>query len=217
MATQVATSSTALVTETTPVRERRRFNVAEYCAMAAASILAAQERVELLDGEIVVMAPNGNRHQSCVDRLGERFTLELRGRAHVRVQGPVRLDDRSEPQPDIALLRRRYDYYATGHPGPEDVLLLVEVADSTLELDRGEKLQLYARAGIPEVWIVNLQERRVESYTDPTSADPTSADPTSADPTSDGYSAERHFETGDSVAPLRFPDVALEVERIIPA
>ena len=198
MTTQIATAPP----DTAQTRQRRRFTVAEYYAMAEAGILTKKDRVELLDGEIVVMAPIGNRHQSSVDGHGEMFTLRLQGRANVRIQGPVRLDDDNEPEPDVMLLRRRDDYYATGHPGPDDVLLLIEVADSTLDFDREVKLRLYARAGIPEVWISNLQNRRVESYTDPTE---------------DGYATVRHFEVGSSVAPLNFPDIALEVERIIPA
>lgn len=198
MTTQIATPPT----EATQARERRRFTVAEYYAMAEAGILTEKDRVELLDGEIVVMAPIGNRHQSSVDGYSEMFTLRLQGRANVRVQGPVRLDDDNEPEPDVTLLRRRDDYYATGHPGPDDVLLLIEVADSTLEFDRNVKLRLYAQADIPEVWISNLRNRRVESYTDPTE---------------DGYATVHYFEAGSSVRPLNFPDIALEVERIIPA
>ena len=198
MTTQTATPPS----ETAQVRQRRRFTVAEYYAMAEAGILTEKDRVELLDGEIVVMAPIGNRHQSSVDGHGEMFTLSLRGRANVRVQGPVRLDDDNEPEPDVMLLRRRDDYYATAHPGPDDVLLLIEVADTTLDFDRNVKLRLYARAGIPEVWIVNLQDRRVETY---------------AEPEGDQYGSIRHYGPGESVAPLSFPDIALEVERVIPA
>lgn len=176
--------------------------MAEYYAMADAGILTENDRVELLDGEIVLMTPTGNRHQSSVDGHGEMFTLRLQGRANVRVQGPVRLDDDNEPEPDVMLLRRRDDYYATGHPGPDDVLLLIEVADSTLDFDRNEKLPLYAHADIPEVWIANLQDRRVESYTDPTE---------------DGYATVRYFGVGSAVAPLSFLDIALEVARIVPA
>ena len=198
----MTTQTTTPPAEGTQTRQRRRFTVAEYYAMADAGILMEKDRVELLDGEIVVMAPIGNRHQSSVDGHGEMFTLRLQGRANVRIQGLVRLDDDNEPEPDVTLLRRREDYYATGHPGPDDVLLLIEVADSTLEFDRNVKLRLYARAGIPEVWISNLRDRRVESYTDPTE---------------DGYATVRNFEVGSSVSPLNFPDIALEVERIIPA
>ena len=189
-------------TEPASPRPRRRFNVTEYYAMAESGILAHGERVELLDGEIILMAPIGNRHQSSIDRLGERFTLALRERANVRVQGPLRLDDSSEVQPDVALLRRRDDYYATGHPGPQDALLAIEVSDSALDFDRNVKLPLYARAGIAEVWIVNRRDRRVETY---------------AEPAGDAYRSIRHYHAGESVAPAQFTDIALPVAQIVPA
>ena len=198
MTTQLA----APPAEAVQTRPRRKFSVGEYYAMAEAGILGPDERVELLDGEIVVMAPIGNRHAFCVDWLTRFWILALAERAIVRIQNPVRLNDRSEPEPDVTLLAWRDDFYVSGHPGPQDVLLLIEVADSTADSDRYEKLPLYARAGIVEVWIVNLRDRRLESYTDPTE---------------DGYATVRYFETGSSVAPLSFPDIALEVKRIIPA
>ncbi len=198
MTTQIA----APPAEVAQTRQRRRFNVGEYYAMAEAGILGPDERVELLDGEIVVMAPIGNRHAFCVDWLTRFWILALAELAIVRIQNPVRLNDSSEPEPDITLLAWRDDFYASAHPGPQDVLLLIEVADSTADSDRNEKLPLYARAGIPEVWIVNLRDRRVEVYTEPDGV---------------GYNIVRYYGPGDSVAPLHFPDIALEVERIIPA
>ncbi len=198
MTTQIAASPA----EVAQTRQRRRFSVGEYYAMAEAGILGPDERVELLDGEIVVMAPIGNRHAFCVDWLTRFWILALAELAIVRIQNPVRLNDSSEPEPDITLLAWRDDFYASAHPGPQDVLLLIEVADSTADSDRNEKLPLYARAGIPEVWIVNLRDRRVEVYTEPDGV---------------GYNSVRYYGPGDSVAPLHFPDIALEVERIIPA
>ncbi len=198
----MTTQTAAPASETAQIRQRRRFTVAEYHAMADAGILTEQDRVELLDGEIIVMPPIGNRHQSGTDRINAAMGADLRGRAIVRIQGPVRLDDGSEPQPDATLLRWRDDFYETGHPGPADVLLLIEVSDSTLELDRNEKLRLYANAGIPEVWIGNLRDRRIEAYTEP----------------NDGaYAKVRNFEIGDSISPQHFPDISLPVERIIPS
>jgi Uma2 family endonuclease len=196
--TQIATPPT----ETTQVRQRRRFTVAEYYAMAEAGILTEKDRVELLDGEIVVTAPIGNRHAFCVDWLNRFWILALAERAIVRIQNPVRLNDSSEPEPDITLLVWKDDFYVSGHPGPQDVLLLIEVADSTVDFDRNQKLQLYARAGITEVWIVNLQDRRVETY---------------SEPEGDQYGNIRHYGPGESVSPVSFPDIALEVERIVPA
>jgi len=188
--------------EVVQTRQCRKFSVGEYYAMADAGILRLDERVELLDGDVVAMTAVSSRHAACIDWFSRTLILALVEATIVRVQGPVRLDDDNEPEPDVVLLRRRDDYYATGHPGPDDVLLLIEVADSTLEFDRNVKLRLYAQAGIPEVWISNLRNRRVESYTDPTE---------------DGYATVRYFEAGSSVTPLNFPDIALEVERIIPA
>ena len=122
MTTQIATPPT----ETTQVRQRRRFTVAEYYAMAEAGILTEKDRVELLDGEIVVTAPIGNRHAFCVDWLNRFWILALAERAIVRIQNPVRLNDSSEPEPDITLLVWKDDFYVSGHPGPQDVLLLIE-------------------------------------------------------------------------------------------
>lgn len=198
MTTQIAAPSA----EAVQTRQRRRFSVGEYYAMAEAGILGPDERVELLDGDVVAMTAVSSRHAACVDWFSRTLILALVEATIVRVRGPVRLDDDNEPHPDVTLLRRRNDYYSTGHPGPGDVSLLIEVADTTLDFDRNVKLPLYARAGIPEVWIVNLQDRRVEVYTEPDGV---------------GDSSVRHYGPGESVAPLHFPDIALEVERIIPA
>ena len=180
---------------------RRRFTVAEYYAMAEAGILAHDERVELLDGDVIVMAAVLDWHAFVVDWLTENFILSLQGRAQVRIQNPTRLNDYSEPEPDVMLLRRRDDFYRTGHPAPADVLLLVEVSDSSVSFDRNRKLPRYAAAGIPEVWIVNRPDRRIESY---------------ADPTGDEYATVRHYGAGESIAPSAFPDIVLQVDQIIP-
>ena len=119
---------------------RRRFTVDEYHQMAHAGILSEDDRVELLDGEIVERSPIGSLHQACVDRLNRLFNTLVGTAAIVRVQGPVQLDLYSEPQPDLLLLRPQDDFYARAHAGPEDVLLVVEVAESTVEYDRRIKL-----------------------------------------------------------------------------
>ena len=118
----------------------------------------------------------------------------------LRIQGPVRLSDESEPEPDAMLLKPREDDYTGGHPGPEDVLLLIEVADTTVDYDRGDKLTAYARAGISEVWIVVRKERRIEAYTEPSGG---------------GYANVRRVGRGQSIAPKAFPDVVLEVGKVI--
>lgn len=150
-------------------RRKRLFTVADYHRMAETGILGADERVELIEGEILQMSPIGSPHAACVDRFTRLLVRAAGDRAIVRVQNPVQLGDLSEPQPDLALLKPRPDFYAGAHPGPDDILLLVEVADSTLAYDRNRKLPLYARAGVPEVWIVDLDSRVIEAYRDPAS------------------------------------------------
>ena len=146
---------------------RHRFTVADYERMGQFGIFSEDERVELVCGEVILMSPIGERHAACVDFLTQLITLRLRHSAIVRVQNPVLLDDYSEPQPDIALLKRRDDFYRHAHPRPEDVLLVIEVSDSTLAFDQKVKVPLYARAGIPEAWVVNLVEESIEVYSDP--------------------------------------------------
>ena len=146
---------------------RHRFTVAEYVRMGQTGIISEDKRVELVCGEVIEMSPIGERHAACVDFLTQLVTLRLRRSAIVRVQNPVQLDDYSEPQPDITVLKPRDDFYRHAHPRPEDVLLVIEVSDSTLEYDRKVKMPLYAGAGIPEAWLVNLPEERVEAYSDP--------------------------------------------------
>jgi hypothetical protein len=145
---------------------QRRFSVEEFHQMGAAGILDENDRVELVDGQIIEMSAIGSRHAACVARLTRR--LQPVGEAAILwVQNPVRLDRHTELVPDLALLRPRHDFYAEAHPGPGDVLLLIEVADSTLEYDRRVKVPLYARVGVPELWLVNLPERRVELFRHP--------------------------------------------------
>lgn len=146
---------------------RRLFTVAEYNRMGEVGILTEDVRVELIEGQIVDTSLTGRRHAACVDRLTELLSERLRRRAIVRVQSPIVLNDYTEPQPDVALLRRREDFYERSLPVPDDVLLIIEVADTTLEYDRQIKVPLYARAGISEVWTINLSDGQVEVYTQP--------------------------------------------------
>ena len=146
---------------------RHRFTVADYERMCHVGIFSEDERLELVCGEVIQMLPIGERHASCVDFLTQLITLRLRRSAIVRVQNPVQLDDYSEPQPDITVLKPRDDFYRHAHPRPADVLLVIEVSDSTLDFDRKVKVPLYARAGIPETWVVNLPEESIEVYSDP--------------------------------------------------
>jgi Uma2 family endonuclease len=135
---------------------RHRLTVADYHRLGEAGILDEDDRVELLEGQLVDMSPIGPRHALAVDALMETLVLAVAGRASVRAQNPITLDGGSEVQPDVAVVRRRWRGYPTAHPQPDDVLLLVEVADSSLETDSGAKRELYARAGIRQFWIVDL-------------------------------------------------------------
>ena len=152
-----------------PEVQRRLFNVSEYYRLAEAGILGEDDRVELIDGEIVEMSPIGSLHAAIVDRVDFLVQRVFAGRAIVRVQGPIRLNEYSEPQPDVSILKTRTDFYAAAHPAPADVLLVVEVADASLAYDRHVKLTVYSRAGIAEVWLVDLVSGLVEVFTEPTS------------------------------------------------
>ena len=179
-----------------------RFTADDYYAMAEAGILTHDERVELVNGEIVEMSPIGKRHRSSVYALGHLLSLQLGDQAIVGVQNSVHLDNCREFQPDVTILRSSDDYYLSNPPGPRDVLLLIEVSDSSLSYDRDVKLLLYAGARIPEFWIVNIPEGVVEVYTDP----------------SDGeYRTRRVYASDESVSPTAFPDISLPVSRIAPA
>src|SRR5262249_19879065 len=147
---------------------RRRFTLEEYHRMGETGILADDPRIELIAGAIVVREPTGSRHAGSVDRIAHVFFSRLAGGAIVRIQNPVAFpDEMSELQPDVTLLRPRTDFYASAHPGAGDVLLLIEVADATLRLDRRVKIPLYARSGISEAWLLDLSAERVEVFRQP--------------------------------------------------
>jgi Uma2 family endonuclease len=146
---------------------RVRFNVADYHRMIAEGILDEDDRVELIDGEIVAMSAVGSLHAGTVNRLNSFLVRTLGDTAVVAVQNPVQLSDDTEPEPDIAVLLPRADFYSTAHPLPPDVLFLIEVGDSSFLADRRAKLPRYARAGIRESWLVNLEVSELERHTDP--------------------------------------------------
>ena len=149
------------------VPTRYRFTVKEYHRMGEAGILPEDTRIELIAGDIVVREPIGSYHAGTVNRLNRLWTSNLGERAVVQVQNPVELtEEDSEVQPDVTLLRPRADFYTRGHPTPADVLLLIEVADSSLARDRRVKMPLYARAGIREAWLVDLIGDRGEVHRD---------------------------------------------------
>jgi Uma2 family endonuclease len=147
---------------------RRVLTVAEYHRMAEAGILTERDRVELIEGELIAMSPIGSEHSGTVNALNRTLVRAVGDRAIVAVQNPVQLDDLSEPEPDFALLKPRDDDYRRATPRPHEVLLIIEVADTSLAYDRAVKRSLYARHGIPEFWIVNLAAKQVEVCRSPT-------------------------------------------------
>ncbi len=179
---------------------RHRFTRSDYHRMAQTGILAPDARVELIDGEIIEMSPIGNRHMAAVDRATRLFVRGVGDDAIVRIQGSIALGDNGEPEPDVALLRYRDDFYATAPATEEAVLLLVEVADSSEEYDQRTKAPLYARYHIPELWIANLNRDQLVVYRDPT-------------PT--GYATVQVLRLGESVSPLAFPHLAIDVDSIL--
>lgn len=146
---------------------KHRITVDEYYRMAEVGLLAPDARVELIEGEIIDMAPMGSNHTGVVHELAGLLAEATRGLAQVRLQSAVTLDYSSQPEPDLALVLPRADHYRKAHPSPADILLLVEVSDSTLRHDRDVKVPLYARHRIPEVWIVDLQHRELHAYSSP--------------------------------------------------
>jgi Uma2 family endonuclease len=147
--------------------ERWHFNVDQYYRLAEVGVLQPDDRVELIEGEIIRMPPIGSAHAGHVNRVDRLLKNHFGDRAIVAVQNPVRLHEFSEPVPDIAILKPREDFYASGHPTAEDVMLIVEVSDKTLLADRNVKVPLYAGADIPETWLINLPNGIIEVYSQP--------------------------------------------------
>ncbi|PYT08764.1 MAG: Uma2 family endonuclease [Acidobacteria bacterium] len=146
---------------------KRYFNVDEYYRMAEVGLLSEDDRVELIEGEIIEMSPIASTHGGTVKRSSNFLNRKLGDVVIVSVQDPIRLDDFSEPQPDLALLKPRKDFYSKAHPIAEDVLVVIEVADTSLAYDRNVKLPLYARAGIPESWLIVLAKEVIEIHSQP--------------------------------------------------
>ena len=180
--------------------EPYKFDVHQYHAMTKAGILTKEDRVELIDGEIVAMSGIGPEHMATVDSSTRFWVTRLGERAIVRIQGSIRLDERNEPQPDVTLLKPRDDFYWHRMAGPDDVLLIIEVANTSLRYDRQVKLALYARFGVPETWIANIQARTIEVYSNPVDGE---------------YTERRNFRHGQTVTPTAFPDIALPVADVI--
>lgn len=180
-----------------PLYQRHRLSADDYERMGQAGILGEDDRVELIEGEIIDMPPIGSPHGGAVNRIANRLVRAVtENDAILSTQNPVRLSDFSEPEPDIALLRPRDDFYAKRHPGPEDVLLLIEVAETSLRYDRDKKLPLYARAGIPESWLVDLSGKVLWLY---------------RDPGPEGYARISQARDLSALRPLCLPDALLDL------
>ena len=177
----------------------RRFNVYEFHRLAEVGILGEDDRVELLDGQIMVMAPIGENHRTVVDLLAELFTDQRQGRYRVAVQNPVRIDDEDEPQPDVVLYNRSV---IGRHPTPADVFLIVEVSDTSLDYDQRSKIPVYATAGIKEVWIIDLASCCIQTYRNPYTA-------------GRGYTTVETHDRESWVSPLAFPDERVRLHDLL--
>jgi len=194
---------------------RHLISVDAFHRMGETGILGPRDRVELIDGEIIDMSPIGVLHAAIVDLLARHFGRRAGESVLVRCQNPLRLDDISEPEPDIAILRPRADFYMTAHPGAADVLLVIEVADTSLAYDLGTKVPLYARHGIPEVWVIDAATRQARVFRRPVVSAGTGSSGGS------GYAEEVVAEPHEAVACAGVVDdagdrVVVELARLLP-
>jgi Uma2 family endonuclease len=181
----------------TDIARTRKFTADEWGQMVKLGIFAEDERLELIEGEIVEMAPIGDPHGRCVSQVNAPLVIGVGERALVWVNGPVRLGAASVPEPDLTVVRRRS--YRAGAPRPEDILLVVEVADSSLRYDQTTKLRVYARAGILEYWVVGVEGEWIDVY---------------RSPEGDRYREQRRAGHGETIAPAAFPDVVIAVDDV---
>jgi Uma2 family endonuclease len=193
-----------MVTTTKPyTATSHRFTVEQYYKIAEIGILDPAQRTELIEGEIIEMSPIGTKHAICVSDISEILTTRTIDFAHVRQQNPVHLSDRSEPQPDLALVKRPSSRYLSCHPTAADIFLLIEVSDSTLNYDHEIKIPLYAKAAIPEVWIVNLESEMIEVYRQPNKTE-----------SEIDYQDVKQYAKGEVVTIASFNHVAIAVDEI---
>ncbi len=182
-------------------QSRKAFTVEEFYRLGEIGILKADERVELIEGDIIEMAAIGTRHAGCVNSLIEVFAeLIFKKSALLLVQNPIQLSNYSQPQPDIAVVRRDPLFRGTKHPQPQEIFLVIEVSDTTLKDDQ-KKALIYAKSGISEYWIVNLDAQLIEVY---------------RHPTVDGYRDRLLFKSAETISPLAFPDLVIAVDDILP-
>jgi Uma2 family endonuclease len=181
---------------------RHKLSAEEFHRMAEAGVFDKSDRIELIDGDLIDMAPIGQGHESLVASLNEAFFIACAGRVTIWPQSSIRIEPSSMPQPDLAILRRRADFYGTGNrPGPADILVLIEVAESSLHFDRTVKLPLYARAGIAEFWLVDVRRRILEAH---------------RNPAGDIYAETTIHQRGDRVALALAPDIIVDLGIVFP-
>jgi Uma2 family endonuclease len=179
---------------------QRRWSVDEYHRMVSAGILTASDRVELLDGCIIERVPQEPPHASTTSSFGNEFVMLFAGKAWVRQQLPITIAPNSEPEPDIAVVRLDANRYRDRHPAPEDVYLLIEVAASTLSYDRDRKARIYAKARIPEYWVIDVNQRAVLVF---------------REPQGDRYQLQQVFDVKDVLTPVTFPDVMIDLATLL--
>ncbi|MBC7900594.1 MAG: Uma2 family endonuclease [Saprospiraceae bacterium] len=187
------------IVSNTTVRPKR-FRVEEFRKMTEAGILPEESGWEIIDGYLIDKMTIGSKHASVVNRLTNILSAFAANGAIVSVQNPVHIDDYNEPEPDVAILKSRQDFYAESHPAVPDVLLLIEVSDSTISFDRGIKIKLYAEADIVEVWLVNLSDETIERYSSPLKG---------------RFGLMETFKKGDSISSVSLPGLSLAVDEII--
>lgn len=179
---------------------RHRWTVAEFHRMAEVGLLNEDSRVELIDGEIIEMAPIGSQHSGKANRFVYLFSKVFGKKAIIAAKNPVVLGGYGEPQPDMTILRWREDFYEQAHPHAEDVLLIIEISDSTLRYDRDVKVPLYAKNGIPEVWLLDLQQKQLEIYREPLN----------------GVYQQRDYRNTGQIAPILYPDAVINLTELFP-
>ena len=180
--------------------QTRRFTADEFYRMADAGLFGSEERVEFVEGDIVEMSPIGDRHLLCVNQASELFILAFAGKARVSIQNAVRLNIRNVPQSDLVLYKPRADHRQTTRPKAENCFLVLEVSESSLRYDTKVKVPIYAKTGVPEVWIEDLQNDVLLVY---------------RDPSNNGYAAQQTFSPTESVSALAFPDISFPVRDLL--
>src|ERR1044071_3770543 len=187
--------------EQSPLTTRRKFTVAEYNLMGEAGILQPDERVELIEGEIQKKSPKGTKHSSSATRANDCFRKHLGNKVIVRSQEPIIIGEYSEPEPDLVLAIPHKTKYADHHPTPQEVLLVLEVSDSTLAKDRIIKARLYGQAGVIQYGVLNVNARELEDYRDPDES---------------GYRTKHTYKAGESFTLVAFPEISIAVSDLLP-